>query len=298
MTPALDFDTDIELLNAWHHEVASKCLGEDGKDHLTKEFVDRFDCLIVMHVPSWIEKNWEVIKHKRVIWRTIGQSIHNVEKMMQRYRAEGLEIVRYSPMEHNIPDFAGEDALIRFYKDPNIYKNWTGKDQTVITFAQSMQQRGSLCNYDLFERTTRPFSRKLFGPENNQPGFGMGKVSFDQQLEEYRKNRCYFYTGTHPASYTLNFMESWMTGMPIVAIGSKKGNPAWLPYKLYEIPDLIQNGVNGFISDDELELTGYIRMLIEDRDLAGVIGTKGRESAIKHFGKEHIKEAWKNYLGD
>ena len=37
--------------------------GYDNKDKLTKEFVDRFDMVIIMHLPRWIECNWEVIKH-------------------------------------------------------------------------------------------------------------------------------------------------------------------------------------------------------------------------------------------
>jgi hypothetical protein len=37
---------------------------------------------------------------------------------LARGAPEGLEIVRYSPMERNIPGYIGEDALIRFYKDP------------------------------------------------------------------------------------------------------------------------------------------------------------------------------------
>ena len=49
--------------------------GQDNKERLTKEFVDRFDVVIVMHLPQWITMNWEAMKHKTVVWRTIGQSL-------------------------------------------------------------------------------------------------------------------------------------------------------------------------------------------------------------------------------
>lgn len=271
--------------------------GQDGKYHLTKEVVDYFDVVIVMHQPGFITENWEVLKKKNVIWRTIGQSVASVEQKLEPYRRGGLKIVRYSPRERNIPHYIGEDAVIRFYKDPEIYKGWTGEQLRVITFAQDMQRRGSACNYPFFEEVTRPYKRALFGPNNNQPIFGFGKIPFEQLLSEMRTNRVYFYTGTQPASYTLNFMEALMTGCPIVAIGPQHGNAdVWRNHDLYEIQDFIKNGVNGFISDDVFVLRNCINQLLRDKDLANRISTAGRQYAIKLFGKETIKSQWDSFL--
>jgi len=293
--PGLVYNPDVVQQ---YHRIGAQFPGQDGKSHLTKEFVDNFDAVIVMHIPDWIEVNWEAIKHKRVIWRTIGQSVASVEKRMAPYRSQGLQIVRYSPREARIPHFAGMDALIRFYKDPEVYKGWTGESAQVITFSQSMQQRGTHCNYALFEQVTRPFQRKLFGPENHQPGFGMGKLSWADQILELQKARVYFYTGTHPASYTLNFIESWMTGTPVVAIGPKHGNAdVWRNHDLYEIQDLIQDGVNGFVSDEPEILAARIHQLLNDKALADRISAAGRAEAIRHFNKDMIKAAWKAFLG-
>ena len=167
----------------------------------------------------------------------------------------------------------------------------------VINFAQSAEQRGEFCNYATFEAATRPFPRALFGPENHQPGFGMGKVPFRQLQRELRDNRVYFYTGTFPASYTLNFIEAFMTGIPIVAIGPQLGNrSAWRDHDLYEIQDFIQHGINGFISDDIRELQRCIRLLLDDYELARRISEEGRKTAITHFGKDLIREAWRAFL--
>jgi len=293
--PGLTYNPDIVKQ---YGQIGARFPGQDGKRHLTREFVDNFDAVVVMHIPDWIEVNWEAMKHKRVIWRTIGQSVASVERRMAPYRSQGLQIVRYSPRERGIPAFAGENAMIRFYKDPAVYTGWTGETAHVITFAQSMQQRGTHCNYALFERVTRPFHRKLFGPENLQPGFGMGKIGWQDQIRELQQARAYFYTGTHPASYTLNFIESWMCGTPVVAIGPRFGNAdVWRDHNLYEIQDLIQSGVNGFISDDPSTLANYVRQLLANEPLARAISTAGRASAIQHFGKDVIKAAWKAFLG-
>lgn len=280
------------------HAIGQEFPGLDAKDHLSQEFVDYFDIVIVMHIPTWISCNWKVLKDKRVIWRTIGQSISPTEKALTPYRSQGLQVVRYSPMEHNIPGFIGEDALIRFYKNPDEYGNWTGEKKRIITFAQNMQYRGVACNFDIFEQVTRPFNRALYGPGNETAGdWAKGAQSYEDLKKAMRENRVYFYTGTHPASYTLNFMEAWMTGIPIVAIGSKYGNANYFQgHNLYEVPNLIENGINGFCSDNLNDLQVICNNLLKDDSLAAEISKNGRESALQYFGKETVKEKWEEFL--
>ena len=298
--PAVDgLEYQQEDREAWFQVTNRLQPGQDGKDFLTKEFVDRFDVVIVMHIPRWIINNWEVIKHKPVIWRTIGQSIAAREDELRPYRTQGLKIVRYSPREERIPGFIGQDAMIRFYVDTEEFKGWTGEELNVITFGQSMHKRGQACNFPFFHDVTSPFHRKLFGTETEEiKPYGQGKVPFEQLKLEMRRNRVYFYTGTHPASYTLNFLESCASGIPMVCIGPEHGNGKYFGpgHDLYEIPDLLENGVSGFISDSKTELRQYISDLMYDKELARRIGSAGREVAIRVFGKEPIKEQWRNYL--
>jgi hypothetical protein len=280
-----------------YQEVLNSYPGEDGKLHLTRKLVDMFDVVVVMHIPDFIIRNWGVLLGKRVIWRTIGQSISHTEGLLRPYR-RGIQVVRYSPRETGIPGFIGMDALIRFYKDPDVYTGWTGDSNFVVNFTQSMEQRGDACGWGHFLSVTDGFPRKLFGPENNQPEFGMGKVSFERQLAELRGNRAYFYTGTQPASYTLNFIEAWMVGIPVVAIGEVMGNGSHFPgHNLYEIQDLIANGESGYVSDDVGTLRARVQNLLRDKSLAAEIGGRGRQEAIRHFGKVMIGEAWRAFLG-
>lgn len=284
---------------ALYHQICGQHSGKDGKYHLTKELVDKFDIILVMHDPKLIQANWDVMKHKRVVWRTIGQSISPVEQSLSRFRGEGMEIVRYSPMERNIPGYIGENALIRFYQDEHVYTGWTGEQERIINFTQDMKRRDQACNYTFFEEVTRPFPRHLFGPRNEGQSWTSGKISYTQQLIEYRTNRCYMYTGTKPASVTLNFIEALQTGIPMICIGADHGNGKDFPgHDLYEIPNIIKNGVNGFISDDKDELQSYIKQMLTDYDYAKKISQAGRATGIELFGKQNIKQAWKQYLGE
>ncbi len=268
------------------------------KANIPAELFEYADTVIVMHEPSIIENNWERMKHKRVIWRSIGQSIPQVEERLRRFRQEGLQVVRYSPTEQTIKDNIGADATIRFYKDPDEFNGWTGQEKQVVTFAQSMKSRGAFCNFELFNAATEPFKRKVYGPNNDDIGeLNGGLLTYTDLKQQLRDSRVYFYTGTHPASYTLNFIEALMTGTPVVAIGQEWGNSKDFPdQRTYEIPSLILNGVNGYQSDEIESLQRFISMLMNDASLAKNIGFRGRQRAIELFGKELIKKQWKAFL--
>lgn len=275
--------------------VALQC----SKENLHPELIEWADVIIVMHRNDWILLNWEKMKHKVVIWRTIGQSVPDVEVSLSIPRMQGLKIIRYSPEEDNLGNFLGSDAMIRFYTDENELYGYTGEINKVITVAQSMMTRGKFCGYDIFNEATNNFARTVFGPNNENTGFSGGLLSYDELLVAYRKHRVYFYTGTYPASYTLNFIEAFTTGIPIVAIGRGLANLNIFPNtNVYEVDKFIQNGENGFISDNIHELRGYVEMLLNDHQKALEIGLRGRETAISFFSKEKIKEQWRMFLSN
>ena len=283
---------------ALKHKVDDKLLANAPlREQLNAGFVDNFDTVMVMHLPEWITNNWEVIKNKRIIWRTIGQSTSKIEKMLMPYRTGGLEICRYSPREEFIKDNIGFDAMIRFYKDPAEFKNWIGGGNEVITISQNMKQRGEFCNYDLFLKLAEGFNAKIYGQKNEDAGeMNGGYLTYDEMKLKLRDARVYIYTGTQPASYTLNFIEAMMTGVPIVAIGSKFANSLDIAGDTYEIPEIIHNGINGFISNNIEELRGYISKMVDNVKYARIIGQAGRETAIDLFGKDKIKMLWQKYL--
>lgn len=267
------------------------------KDNLHEEWIEWADVIVVHHVGRWIIQNWHKMRNKRVIWRTIGQSLAHTEEELAPLRVEGLQIVRYSPKEKNIPGYIGEDAMIRFYVDEDEYKGWTGKESRVMTMIQDVPHRRDFVKYDYFERATRDIDRVLFGPDNETvTDVTLGGVPDHNMLKkELRLNRVFFYTGTAPASYTLGFMEALTTGIPIVGIGPKIANNIF-DLDLYEVGELITNGVDGYIFDDENELAFYTKELINDYELAKRIGAAGRQRAIELFGKQTIKSQWEQFL--
>ena len=300
--PVAGLSHDLDTVRAWR-EICLADSSVDPKLRIPAAFLRRFDAVVVMHEPSILEGLLASGiqgaaaggSGPRILWRSIGQSTPRVERRISVARDRGVEVVRYSPAERNIPDFAGEDWLVRFAKDADAYGGWTGEERHVITCGQRVRERQRHCHYDRIEAVTRGFDRRLVGPGNRDVPWSVGALPFDEQRRALRRARVYLHTGTLPASYTLGFLEAWMTGIPVVSIGPRLGGPDWGP-RVFEVSDLIESGVDGFWSDDVEELRGFVARLLADLDLAREIGRRGREKAAGLFGRTSVAREWRRML--
>lgn len=273
------------------------------KTALPDSLIDPFDVIMIMHTPEWISCNWKKFreKGKTVVWVSIGQSTPRVEQIIKFYKMEGLKVIRYSPKEENIRGYAGQDALIRFYKDPEEFGDWNGNSKEVVNFTQSLKGRRNFCHHDDILAMLDGFEGKVYGEGNDDLGeLNGGKLPYDLMKQKMRDARVFVYGGTWPASYTLSFMEAWLTGIPMVCIGQDKAENILgvEGQTFYEVQDMIDDGVNGFISDDINYLREKISLLLKDEVLAKKIGDAGREKAIKIFGKQKIREQWKIFFNN
>ena len=100
---------------------------------------------------------------RRVIWRSVGQSVRTNELEAAPFRMSGLERVLYSPKERNIPDFSGEDALIRFWGE-QVDEPWVGDDKVVIQVSQHLRQRDPYTNWEFWDTATRGLPRAAHRP--------------------------------------------------------------------------------------------------------------------------------------
>lgn len=281
---------------------------QSDKDNIHPELLQWADVCVMMHnsaIPQqkeqqrWLVRNWQAFKDNnvKVIWRSIGQSTPSIEEELTRYKTVGLKIVRYSPLEERLPKYAGADAIIRFAKDENEFHNWTGERLQVINVAQSLKKRGQHLGFTVLEKVFSGFQGKVFGTDNEDLGnlYG-GAPSYEELKATMRESRVFFYFGTIPAPYTLSFIEAMMTGIPVVAVGRGLRHMSPYDWENYEVPDIISNGVNGYVSDNIDELRNYVKMLLEDGELAKRVGDAGRKTAIELFGKRQRMLEWSDFL--
>ena len=277
---------------------AVNAAGGEAKEALPAAVLDWADIIIYHHRLGDLFDQWDPTIARwlasdsahRVIWRTVGQSVASNEAEAAPFRARGLEVVRYSPKEENIPGYVGRDALIRFYKDPAEWNGWIGDEPIVTTVAQDMERRDNWCNYDFWGIATDGLPAVPLGKGSEVIG-GPGKLGWEEMRERLRHARAYLYTGTQPASYTLGLIEAMMIGIPVVSIG-----PSWMtafPYgpALFEGHEIAVDA-----SDDPNAIREVLRAHVEDRANTGNLGMLARHRAIDLFGRDKIAAEWAAYL--
>jgi len=299
----------------YHADLAAACreqrerYGEPGpyidwaKARLHPDVIEWADVIIVHHFPRpWVIEQWPNIAHKRVIWRTCGQSDPSLEWDMARLRPY-LQVVRYSPAERRgFGDvFAGEDALIRFGKYPDDYGPWIGDHIAVGNVTQRMVERGDACGYRFWQAATAGLPVAPAGPGSEAIG-GIGELAYPAMLDYLRHLRAYLYTGTRPASYTLGLIEAMLSGVPVVSIGARAWGDEWGGADLFEAASSSVRDMRSIVAedacfDDPRDANRALRVLLEYPDKAANISRNQRARAVALFGIDTIGAQWKAFLG-
>lgn len=307
MRPALDVPTHdgFEALCNIQRELHAgdpmtvPMLGEEhnvvdwAKADLHPDIIEWADVIVCHHyLIPWVWAQWDRIKHKRVIWRTCGQSNARLEEVMGDLRKQGLQIVRYSPKEEvaftRLGVYAGADALIRFGKYPSDYGPWNGEDKVVGNLTQNMAGRGQFCGLSFWDEATVGLPSKPAGLQSEALPNGIGGLTYDEMLAYLRDIRVHLYTGTQPASYTLSLIEAMMTGVPTVSIGPEY---MWMP-DLFEGHELAGNWSNSARTAGLM-----LRTILDDDEMAAGISVATRERAIAVWGMDTVGPQWVDFLG-
>jgi hypothetical protein len=270
-----------------------------AQENLPDALLDWADVVIYHHYLDRLYGQWPRIRrwlhggsHRRVIWRTVGQSVDGNEATAQPFVKDGLEVVRYSPKERNIPNYAGESALIRFYKDPDEWYGWTGEKPVVLNISQHdalPHARDEWLNWAFWEQATGGLRRTFAGPHSEKVG-GLGALSIREMQHLLRMSRAYLYTGTQPASYTLGLIEALMTGIPVVSIGPSHMR-IFQPYgpALFEGHEIARESY-----DDPARARVALATLLDEPDRT--FSELQRAKAIEMFGKATIAAQWARFL--
>jgi hypothetical protein len=268
------------------------------KENLSDAMIAWADVIICMHVVDWFALNWERIKHKRCIMRTIGQSTKESENAIRWMRDDGLEIVRYSPREITIPGYQGADATIRFGKRASEFGPYLGTSGKIMAIGQSFKSRNDSLNYDIFEKATDSVDRVVYGPHNEDMGnLWGGCPDYDGLRDALRQHSAYFYTGTYPASYTLGFIEAAMSGQPMIALGDRLGNgPHLQEQRTYEVAELLKCYDAGVTGDSVHELRQRVSEIMTNEKLRRKYSNNIRDMALDLFDEKKIRAQWKAYL--
>jgi hypothetical protein len=160
--------------------------------------------------------------------------------------------------------------------------NGLTKQEHVLTVANDFVKRDYCLNYSGWKRITDGISTKLIG---DTEGLSEPAKSTEDLINAY--NECGVYLNTSTLSpIPMSLLEAMSCGCAVVSTATCM------------IPEIIENGVNGFISNDESELRSYIVKLLEDKDLRNTIGNNARQTIENRFSLSKFIDSWNDIFDE
>lgn len=294
--PEIDFGSDLNFFMSEFKRLGGYFSPDEDctKSIIPKSFIELFDVVIVMHEPKFLTHFWDQLSCRPVIWRTIGVDIRGMDNRLSDLRRKGMHIVRYSPIEQKSDCYIGHDIIIRFSKRISDYEKWSGSGKFVLTFANDFAQRFAP-EYQLYMSATKNLNAILGGVGNEDVPGSLGLVNYSKQLELLSNASCYFYSSGSFITYTLNFMEAWLAGTPMIVLDCQSVYSKE-KCQFAEVQSLVTDGEDGFIINSAKGAHDIICELIGNIELSQKIGAAGAAKA-KTFFDEHLNaELWKSFL--
>ena len=166
------------------------------------------------------------------------------------------------------------------------------RDNVCLSVVNDWPNRDWCCGWNLWRQTVG--LRAGEGTKNNpwqcdlpirvfgkSPGFSIAADSTEHLRAIYQSSRIFYNTSLHSPVPTV-LLEAMACGCAIVSTATCM------------IPDIIQHGVNGFISNNPHELRSYLEMLLNNEDLAKEIGQNAAKTIKERYNIDRFVESWNN----
>lgn len=154
------------------------------------------------------------------------------------------------------------------------------RDNVILSVVNLWASRDWCCNYQGWVRTIQGLPYKVLG-EN--PGLSEPAKDVNELVREYQKAKIFYNTST-------------VSPVPSSLLDGMAAGCACVSTATCMIPEIIEHGVDGFISNDENELRAYLELLLKDDELAERMGQAAREKILKKFNKDRYIKEWNKVL--
>lgn len=166
--------------------------------------------------------------------------------------------------------------------DPVFTPKWQENENTyILSVVNDFINRDYCCNYQGWKRVVEGLPHKLIG---NTPGLSEPAKSVEDLASNYNDCAIFFNSSTESTVPTVIF-EAMACGKPIVSTAT------------CAIPQVITHGVDGFLSNDEVELKKYLQQLLEDKELRIKMGQAARKKIEDKYSQDKFINTW-NYIFD
>lgn len=163
--------------------------------------------------------------------------------------------------------------------DVSEYDTYTGEKSAVLRVGNLFKERDLMLGYSKSQKVVEGFPRITLGVNPSIPSSRLSK-GFQDLRDHYSQCRVYLNTTVdgYEDGYNLAMLEAMATGMPVISTFNRTSP--------------IENGVNGYISDDIESLRSSVAELLENHEKAQEMGLKARETVQTRFGLTAFLKSW------
>ena len=154
------------------------------------------------------------------------------------------------------------------------------KENRILSVVNDWINRDWCCGFGIWQNVTKGLPVKVLG---DTPGLSKPAGSLKELVRTYQSSRIFLNTSTISPVPT-SLLEAMACECAVVTTATCM------------IPEIIENGVNGFISNDEEELREYLALLLNDENTANEMGKKAKETILEKFSEDAFINSWKQFL--
>ena len=175
-------------------------------------------------------------------------------------------------------DINASSDVIYHSIDTDLFTPADNPKPQVLTVAHDFIKRDYALNYQGWNRITNGLNRVVVGETE---GLSKAAESVDDLVRHYQESLVYINPSTLSPVPT-SMLEAMSCGCAVVSTAT------------CEIPNIIEHGVNGFMSNDENELRGYTEQLLANPELARKMGESARKTIEEKFSEDRFISEWNN----
>jgi glycosyltransferase involved in cell wall biosynthesis len=147
-----------------------------------------------------------------------------------------------------------------------------------LTIVNSMGRRGRITGYDIFQYVRELVPLDIAGMQSDELG-GIGDIPY-RHLHNIVAQYRFLFSPIRYTSLPLAVVEGLTIGMPIVALATT------------ELPTVIENGKQGYLSCNIEELVAHMRFLLTHPEEARQMGQQAKKLAQERFHIERFVRDW------
>lgn len=168
--------------------------------------------------------------------------------------------------------------------DTELFNAWNGSnDQEILYVVNFLKERDVFCGHQEWlyvkEKVQQKFPNakfKLVGDNGKQ---GVPAKNINELIQAYRNCACYINT-SRLSPIPMSLMEAMSVGCPIVSTAKQ------------QIPTVIDNGYNGFCSNNLDELADKVCTILLNKELGIKLGTNARKTIEERYNMNGFINNW------